>query len=497
MKKALFILTVIAVMPLTGYAGSNDAGKGVQLYRQHHYQDAARLMYAQLAAGTSGLPSDTRRNFGMACLANAQFYDRLYQAAGSLQVEYLKRLIDADAQRQSSTSRLAQLFLGKALLADGQPKPAIAALSQYLETVPSDDTDRHDAAIALGAAYHAAGQHKRAKDVWSRIPRNVPHAAALLAAAFQQAGRNAEEITRLADYAAAELLTAADPVPVECASALLEIYARRNQVNEGFEILTRTRLETFAREEVIGPYKVLRFYDAGLLRNLSRFYSQAAITAFNDAKKSNDDRIALTAAFLAGEAYAFSQRMEEATRAMDELLAATPPKTLSQRARIRQAAYGRNTPARHAAGADLDTFLTDTIDVAQVADIILLCAQMGVDCPGALKRADMIWQKSQGRPPLGLGMALGRYYRARNNPDRALHYLEAARDKSRKNRIEANPPAMLADLAWAYYKNRQFSEALEIYFTMSKQFPAVRQIQVALQGIYSMEQQSAGDAKIF
>jgi hypothetical protein len=32
---------------------------------------------------------------------------------------------------------------------------------------------------------------------------------------------------------------------------------------------------------------------------------------------------------------------------------------------------------------------------------------------------------------------------------------------------------------------------------MSKQFPEVRQIQEAMQGIYSMEHKSAGDVKIF
>jgi hypothetical protein len=55
---------------------------------------------------------------------------------------------------------------------------------------------------------------------------------------------------------------------------------------------------------------------------------------------------------------------------------------------------------------------------------------------------------------------------------------------------------MLADLSDAYYRTKKFSEALEIYFEMSKQFPQVRQIQEALQGIYSMEHKSAGDVKI-
>ena len=75
--------------------------------------------------------------------------------------------------------------------------------------------------------------------------------------------------------------------------------------------------------------------------------------------------------------------------------------------------------------------------------------------------------------------------------------MEAGRDKSNKNRIEFNDPQMLIYLSEAYYRTKKFSEALEIYFEMRKQFPAVRQIQVVMQGVYSMEQKSAGDAKIF
>ena len=65
-----------------------------------------------------------------------------------------------------------------------------------------------------------------------------------------------------------------------------------------------------------------------------------------------------------------------------------------------------------------------------------------------------------------------------------------------KNKIEYNNPVMLVSLASAYYRTKKFSEALEIYFEISKQFPSVRQIQIAMQGVYSMEQKSAGDAKI-
>jgi tetratricopeptide (TPR) repeat protein len=497
MKKAISILLLMVAFPWAVYAGSGDFQKAMQLFQRHHYDDAALLMYSQLAGKAPGEPYDTRHGFGLVCLTNARFYDRLQQAAKPLQVEYLRRLVQADDQRSSATSRLVKLYLGKALLAAGRPAPAITALSQFLEIPDSIETDRYEARIALGTAYHAAGQEDRAAQIWSKLPENVPHAAALLASAYQQTGMHTDKITALAENAAGAFLMTKEPIPVQCASALLDIYGRRNRIRRGFEILARTQLETFAREEVIGAHKVLRFYDSGLLRHLSDFYNQAAIDAFNHAKKSTNPRISLTASFLAAEAYAFSRCMDKASRTLDELLAAAPPKAISLRARVRQLAYDRNAHNPKAPLKGLDAFLSEKSTVAQVSDIVLLCAQLGIDCPEVLKRATALWQQAKGRPPASLGMALGRYYRTRRDHTRTLHYLEAARDKSRKNRIEANPPAMLADLAWAYYKNRQFSEALEIYFTMSKQFPAVRQIQVALQGIYSMEQQSAGDAKIF
>jgi tetratricopeptide (TPR) repeat protein len=106
-------------------------------------------------------------------------------------------------------------------------------------------------------------------------------------------------------------------------------------------------------------------------------------------------------------------------------------------------------------------------------------------------------QKGEGRRFYSVNFALGQYYLEKKDYLRATTYMEAGRDKSNKNRIEFNDPLMLVNLAKAYYLTKKFSESLEIYFEMSKQFPAVRQIQVAMQGVYSMEQKSAGDVKIF
>jgi len=82
------------------------------------------------------------------------------------------------------------------------------------------------------------------------------------------------------------------------------------------------------------------------------------------------------------------------------------------------------------------------------------------------------------------------YYLRKKDYARAISYMEAGRDKSNKNKIEANDPEMLAGLAEATIDQEILRRPRDL-FEMSKEFPVVRQIQEAMQGVYSMEQRSA------
>jgi hypothetical protein len=121
----------------------------------------------------------------------------------------------------------------------------------------------------------------------------------------------------------------------------------------------------------------------------------------------------------------------------------------------------------------------------------------GPGCREAASKAEAVASGLQGGKELAVfNQALGRYFLFENDPAKAVRYMEDGRDKSNKNKIEFNDPKMLAALSEAYCGTKQYSEALEIFFEMSRHFPAVRQLQVVLQGIYSMEHRSAGDVKI-
>ncbi|MFQ5903197.1 MAG: hypothetical protein ACE5JO_05865, partial [Candidatus Binatia bacterium] len=130
------------------------------------------------------------------------------------------------------------------------------------------------------------------------------------------------------------------------------------------------------------------------------------------------------------------------------------------------------------------------------ADILNACSRFGLECSEIVTKAADLAEARTGKKFSSINIALGRYYLGKKDYGMSIAYMEAGRNKGNKNRIEYNDPLMLINLAEAYYQTMQFSEALEIYFAMSKQFPAVRQIQVAMQGMYSMEQKSAGDARI-
>jgi tetratricopeptide (TPR) repeat protein len=140
--------------------------------------------------------------------------------------------------------------------------------------------------------------------------------------------------------------------------------------------------------------------------------------------------------------------------------------------------------------------MAESGDAELAAAALLGCAEAQAPCAKLLARAAQAAEGGEARRVRALNLALGTYYLRSDDYARAIAYLEAGRDKSNKNKIEANDPEMLAGLAQAYYRTKKFSEGLEIFFEMSQEFAVVRQIQEALQGVYSMEQRSAGDVRI-
>jgi pentatricopeptide repeat protein len=211
-------------------------------------------------------------------------------------------------------------------------------------------------------------------------------------------------------------------------------------------------------------------------------------------KAAADARVKGQAEFYLGQAYALFGSADRSRKTVESFLAtAQLPQQFKDQARVLQAAnlYTMNRKADAMKVWD-ELAGKPSRDPDVLAEILFTCRRLKAECSNAARQGAAMADAGEGRKFSTLNIALGKYYLGRLDTARAVTYLEAGRDKSNKNKIESNDPEMLVSLADAYFRTKKFSEALEIYFEMSKQFPEVRQLQEAMQGVYAMEHRAQG-----
>ncbi len=347
-----------------------------------------------------------------------------------------------------------------------------------------------------GLSYHLAGNGQKAKALWKSVNQGDPEVLSELAAAYSKVGLAGANPRAMCDRALALVKQSGNGLPIRVIKNVLGVYVRAGLIEEALDLLRLKDLKSFSSEEVLDKNKVLRFYDLGLLDNLASLYGKASIEYLT--KATANDRSRTPASYYLGEAYAVLGYIDQSAEVTSSFISSDGvPGQFKAKAEARQAALlylqGRKTEAMSRWNQLLQQ-RPNSPDL--LADILSACSKLGVECSEIVTKAGAVAEAGEGRKFSGVNVALGRYYLDKKDYEKAIAYMEAGRNKGKKNRIEYNDPLMLVNLAEAYYQTMRFSEALEIYFAMSEQFPAVRQIQVAMQGMYSMEQKSAGDARI-
>lgn len=474
----------------TAQAADDAVTRAMKLYEKRQYQTVIQELPPALASLDAARRSSAQLALGMSYLRTAELYRALHAASVEAQSENLRRLT---AARGPNRSRFAALYLGENLVEAGNPAAAIGAFEQFLAQPDLPAATRHIAQAGLGLALRQRQETAKAESAWQAAAGDdKPEVQAALAAAYASAGQR-DKATRLAEQIARKT---GSPAP-RTTSALLRVYARTGQTGKGLELARQANLALPAQTEELGRSKSLTFYHAGMLADLAELCSQAAVTALEAA--SSDARLKVSADYYLIDAYTELGRHEAALKAVTGFLGqGQVPPLYRERARARHAgllARQKRTSEAFVIWDELSQRQPPDADIG--GEALMTCLRAQADCTRLVPRVTTLAETAEMRRAAGAHHALGHYHLARKDYGRALTHLEAARDKARKNKIEANEPLLLVDLAEAYYHTKKYSENLEIYFEMSKQFPAVRTIQEAMQGIYSVEHKSAGDVKIF
>jgi hypothetical protein len=462
--RTLLLAALTSGLVASAGAADDRLGAAMKLYEKHRYEQAARVLEGAAGAGAQG-----DLMLGMIYLRNARLHEAFARTAAAVGLDYLDKLLKASGEERS---RYARLYLAEALVAAGRAHEAAPHFQRFRAETGIDPQHRALASVGLGSAPAQAGLEVR---LARAAAQRKPDSAKLAAEA--QGEKNLSPRAR---------------------RYLIEVYLDAGMPEQALAVARSTELGAASHVETFkaakGTAKNIAFYDLALVGDLARLYRELARRRLEQA--AADPRLRPTAEYYLAEAlaalgeHAAAAEMARAFAARSQ--APAPYRTRAQ-ARLGSISFqqGKKDDAERAWNA-----LAESGDLDALAAAVTACAEAQAPCAKVLARAAQAAEAGDVRRTRALNIALGAYHLRMNDPARALAYMEAGRDKSNKNKIEANDPEMLTGLAEAYYRTKKFSEGLEIFFEMSQEFAVVRQIQEALQGVYSMEQRSAGDVRI-
>jgi tetratricopeptide (TPR) repeat protein len=493
-RLVIFLLSIILITAMQAFGADDLVTHAMKLYEKRHYDEAARMLRADVASVEQGKKGSANLALGMIYFKNAVLHRELYQAAIVVSQDYLKKLSTA---KGGDRSRFVNLYFGDALVESGNFAEATIHLEKFLSNKEIESRYRAIAKVSLGLSYYLKKESAKAAELWGGVNTSDLEVKADLAAAYSKAGLKGKDPSVIAEGILSKMERSDRPLSMRMLKNLVAIYARGTNLTEkGLDLLNRSDLGTFSYREVLGRSKVIHFYDLSLLNDMATLYGRASIAYLEKALDAPEVKDA--AEFYLGQAYALFGSIEQSSKVTASFIATSRmPQQYKDRIRVWQGAnlYKRKRKT-DAMGVWDELVQKQPEDLDLIAEILLVCSRMKAECPGILQKAAVMAETGEGKKFSSLNSAIGKYYLWKQDHVKAISYLEAGRDKSNKNKIESNDPVVLVSLADAYYRTKKFSEALEIYFEMSKQYPQVRQIQEAIQGIYAIEHKSAGDVKI-
>jgi tetratricopeptide (TPR) repeat protein len=494
MKLFIFFFFIGTITAASAYSADDAVSRAMKLYERRHYNEAAIALRSNMSSVEQGRQGAAYLTLGMIYLKNAELHREMYRESLSVHLDYLKKL---SAAKGKDRSRYVDFYLGEALLDAGKPLPALTYLERFAADERVEPRYRAVAKVSIGHCFFLQKEKQKAEQTWAGLATSDSHMKAALAAAYAKAGLKDKKPVALADEALISLKKSSLAPNVLDVENILAVYANEGLTDQGFDLLRLVDLKAFSFRESQGRSKVINFYDLSLLKDLSTLYLQASIAVLERAVQ--DAKLRDTANYYLGEAYTLSGNINQSLQATASFMSSPQmPQQYRDRAAVRHAANRYQKDRHFDVIGSWDVLSKNHPDDPDLlAEILLDCGRLNVDCPKMAQKAAASLEAGEGKRFSTLAIAVGRYYLGKKDYAKAVTYIEAGRDKSNKNKIESNDPLMLIDLADAYYRTKKFSEALEIYFEMSKQFPEVRQIQEALQGIYAMEHKSAGDVRIF
>ncbi|MDH5302128.1 MAG: hypothetical protein OEW58_12275 [Gammaproteobacteria bacterium] len=492
MKLLPIALVVASVAGWPLQASAEDALKSaMQSYEKKLYSDASVTLLPLINKETADRQSTAALTLGMSLKKLYLLYSDFYTEALATDREYLTEMNKKTNGKKASS--MAELYLAELDLLEGKFDKAKSSLESFNKQKKIPTIDQEMSAVFLGYALHKSKNADGGNKVWKNAKITSVEAESTLAVFKHRLGLlKTVDTTK---FAAALQKNSSDAKHQgRLVSNLIYLYLVQGKTNEAIQLALSEKVTSPAGTDSSNPERTITFYSPDLIGNIAEVFKVASIHYLGMA--ANNGKYATIAAFHLTDIGIMSRDQKLAKTWSAKVNSANLPPALKGVWAVKIAALKVSEGKQKEVLASWKESMNSISDPLLGAEIVSTCMAVSDNCKSIIDDMD-VTKLALTRAYSPLYAAIGRLHLSNNDLGVAVALLELARDKSNKNKIGQNDPILLADLAEVNRKSKAYWEHLEIYFEMSQQFPAVRQIQEAVQSIYSIQQKSAGDVKIF
>ena len=496
MKKFIIIISILLVAA-RAFGVPKEIEHALKLNRINHFDEALQVIEQALQEEKIKPDITSAYTIGRILYRKGELYREMSQISVLAQVDHLLQI----RERERALTDELKLFLGIGYFYRGQYLDAAGILNQLAQGARIDAELRSLAVVYLGASYYRTGERDKAQELWKEVGREHHYAYATLG--FMYAYLKINPST-------AEMIVAR---ALETANQNRSGYLNSIRVYHAYALMSTGRF-TDAYKEITGvdldtpiytyrpdPKTEIRFYDLAVLDSYSRIIYGEAIKNLEPVVSASSGELASFASFYVAQMYLhledYNNCIKFATRA--QKLSVSSSLTMIRAVACESAVYylnGRERRGQRTITKEIERIYGKPSYLLELMKVLISSGVTYEEVQDVILEVEdhvykMEWDRTRRDTAL-----LGELAFYSGHYDRALYFLEQSRDKGNKNKIETNDPTFLLKLSYVYYNRNDFSESLEILFSLGKSFSGVRPLQDAVQSVYSYKQRGSGEAFI-
>ncbi len=508
----LFFSSTQAVYPIP-----KEIEEALKLNRVNHFDEALQVVEKALAEEKITPDITSAYTVGRILYRKGELYRKIAEVSILTSIGRIRQIKDDEKKLPDEL----KLFLAKGYFFNHQYTDAAEILKQVVNSSKLSDEFLALARVYLGATYYRLGDKKKAEAMWQGIREKQVYAYSTLGLLYALLGINpsgGELMTRKAIEHLSDLRKSLSPEMMKSYKYVLQVYhafslLTLGRFHDAYSEVKGVRLDmpvyvytpsrvTSSKEDVSSLENMhMRFYDVALLLCYSRIIFGESIKNLEPIVSASSGELASFASFYVAQMYLYLEDYETSLKfaLKARKLSVTGSLTMYRAIACESVNYmlaGKQKKGNRIILKEMESifgkpsFLLEMMKVVissgvtykQVKDII-------ADVESYIYETE--WEKTRRDSAL-----MGELSFFAGNFPKALYYLERARDKGNKNRIETNDPGFLLKLSYVYYSRESYPESLEILFSLGKYFSGIRPVQDAIQTVYSYKQKGTGEILI-